>query len=147
MAQLTCCSLKGFGLDTFCVEDYVEYVNDAFKKNVNIPRVRTQERFAGMVVFDDDTEETIGGFIRMCKWAKPSIICIDFSNITSDGIRRGVLSFIEDTIKSELASWYTDLESYEERFSFGLKTECRDWSDRGDIIESAEDGIDDMLYM
>ncbi len=143
MAQLTCCSLKGFGLDTFCVQDYAAYVEEMFKKNINIPRVRTKERFAGMVVFDEDTEETVEGFIKMCKWSKPSVICIDFSNLTSD--EGGILAFIGDLIKKELAASYIDLESYEERFALGLKVDCRDWTDHGDIVIVEDDSIAEMF--
>ena len=143
MAQLTCCSLKGFGLDAFCVQDYAAYVEEMFKKNINIPRVRSNERFAGMVVFDEDTEETVGGFIELCKWSKPSVICIDFSNLTSDG--NGILALIGGLIKKELAAYYIDLESYEERFALGLKVECRDWTDRGDIVAVEDDSITAMF--
>lgn len=143
MAQLTCCSLQGFGLDTFCVQDYAAYVEDMSKKNIRIPRVRSKERFAGMVVFNDDTEETVSGFINMCKWSKPSVVCVDFSNLTSDG--DGILAFIGDTIRGELGASYVDLESYEERFAFGLKVDCRDWSDHGDIVSVEDDSFTAMF--
>lgn len=139
MAELTCCSIKGFGLETFCVQDYASYIDAQFKKNINIPRVRCNEKFAGMVIFDHDTEETITGFLRMCKWSKPSVVCIDFSNIGTK--RPRAVEAIESLIKEMLGSSYVNIDSYEERFSYGLRAECRDWSDAGDLVDITDDSF------
>lgn len=82
MANFTFDTLKGWSLDTFCVQDYVGYIHNQHSKNSNVPLVKAGEYFAGLVLFDGDTEETVMSFLKMCKVAGVSILRIDFSNIT-----------------------------------------------------------------
>lgn len=134
MAQLTYKTLKEWGTDTFCVQDYVGYVNIERKMNSNIPRVRVDEKFAGMVIFNNDNQETISSFIAMCKIIKPSIICVDFSNV--DDKNRDFLDWVGNELNNELVNIYIDLNSYENRFCMGLDTYFRCWD--GDECHSLE---------
>lgn len=117
--------LKDGGLDTFCVQDYVGYIHNQHSKNSNVPLVKTGEYFAGMVLFDGDTEETIISFLRMCKVAGVSILRIDFSNITLTDEGEKFIKWVGDSIKHELGAIYKDLESYEFSFAWGLQADCR----------------------
>lgn len=125
MAQLVYKTLEEWGTDTFCVQDYTGYVNIERKTNSNIPRVRVDEKFAGMVIFNNENQETISSFIAMCKIIKPSIICVDFSNV--DNKNRGFLDLVGNKLNDELCNMYIDLNSYENRFCMGLDTYFRDW--------------------
>ena len=122
MAQLTWKTLKEWGMDTFCVQDYLGYVTNERNKDSLIPRVKSNEYFAGMVIFDEDNEETVSGFINMCKRIHPSIICIDFSNITRDGTKETFLNWINDELDYQMSNMYVNLNSYENRFCLGLDT-------------------------
>lgn len=122
MAQLTWKTLKEWGMDTFCVQDYLGYVTKERNEDSLIPRVKSNEYFAGMVIFDEDNEETISSFINMCKCIHPSIICIDFSNITRDGTKEAFLNWINDELDYEMSNVYVNLNSYENRFCLGLDT-------------------------
>lgn len=122
MAQLTWKTLKEWGMDSFCVQDYIGYVTRERNKDSLIPRVKSNEYFAGIVIFDDDNKETITSFIHMCKCIHPSIISIDYSNITRDGTKEAFLNWINDELDYEMSCPYVDLHSYEDGFCLGLDT-------------------------
>lgn len=125
MANFTFNTLKEWGLDTFCVQDYAGYIHNQHNENSNVPLVKTGEYFAGMVLFDGDTKETVISFLRMCKVAGVSILRIDFSNITLTDEGEKFIKWVGDSIKHELGAIYKDLESYEFSFAWGLQGDCR----------------------
>lgn len=125
MANFTFNTLKGWGLDTFCVQDYVGYIYNQHNENSNVPLVKAGEYFAGLVLFDDDTPETVISFLRMCHVADVSVLRIDFSNITLTDDGRKFIKWVGDSIEYELGAIYKDLESYESSYAWGLQADCR----------------------
>lgn len=114
MAQLTYNTFSEWGIDIFCIEDYISYLKD------NKIAVNYDQHLAGMVIFDDDNEETIQSFVDMCVFNKVSIFMIDFSNINDN---KWLVTFTETYIKRAIKDFYIDLQSYEFRFAYGLKVE------------------------
>lgn len=140
MANFTFDTLKGWGMDTFCVQDYAGYIHNQHNENSNVSLVKTGEYFAGMVLFDGDTEETVISFLRMCKVAGVSILRIDFSNITLTDEGEKFIKWVGDSIKHELGAIYKDLESYEFSYAWGLQSDCRDGEvakrfNNGDLVQ------------
>lgn len=125
MAHFTFNTLKEWGLDTFCVQDYVGYIHNQHDANSNIPLVKAGERFAGLVLFDVDIPDTVISFLRMCHVADVSVLRIDFSNITQTDEGRKFIKWVGDSIEYELGAIYKDLESYEFSYSWGLQADCR----------------------
>jgi hypothetical protein len=122
MAQLIWETLKEWGMETPCVQDYHRYVAKERNEDSLIPRLKSNEYFAGMVIFDEDNEKTVSSFIHMCKCIHASIICIDFSNITRDGTKEAFLNWINDELHFEMSNVYVNLNSYENCFCLGLDT-------------------------
>lgn len=135
MANFTFSTLKDFGLDTFCVQDYVGYIYNQHDKNSTVPLVKAGEYFAGLVLFDGDTEKTVISFLGMCKIAGVSLLRIDFSNITLTDEGKKFIKWVGDSIKYELGAIYKDLESYEFSFAWGLQSDCR-----GEVAERFNHG-------
>lgn len=125
MANFTFDTFKRWGMDTFCVQDYVGYIHNQHSENSNIPLVKTGEYFAGIVLFDGDTEETVISFLRMCNVAGVSVLRIDFSNITQTDEGEKFIKWVGDCIEYELGATYKDLESYEFSYAWGLQADCR----------------------
>ena len=101
MAQFTFDTLKGWGMDTFCVQDYVGYIHNQHSENSNVPLVKAGEYFAGLVLFDGDTEETVISFLRMCKVAA---LCFVLTSQTSlrQTRERSSLSGLETALSMNL---------------------------------------------
>lgn len=134
MAQFTFNTLKEWGLDTFCIRDYVEYISYQHDKN-SAALVRAGEYFAGLVLFDGDTEETVISFLRMCHVADVSVLRIDFSNITRTDEGEKFIKWVRDSIEYELGAIYENLESYEFSYAWGRRGDCR-----GEIAERFNHG-------
>ena len=125
MANFTFDTLKGWGLDSFCVQDYVGYIHNQHSKNSNVPLVKAGEYFAGLVLFDGDTEEAVMSCLKRCKVAGVSILRIDFSNITLTDEGEKFIKWVGDSVKYALGAIYKDLKSYEFSFAWGLQSDCR----------------------
>lgn len=125
MATLTFKTLKQWGMDTFCVQDYIDYIEDARKEDKHLGPVRDNERFAGIVLFDGDTIETVNAFLHFCREADVSIFRIDFSNITDTPENKDFIKSLGEHIEYEVGEAYTDLKSYEFSFAYGLNSDSR----------------------
>lgn len=125
MATLTFKTLKQWGMDTFCVQDYIGYIEDARKEDKYLGPVHDNERFAGMVLFDGDTIETVNAFLHLCWEADVSIFRIDFSNICGTPENKDFLRSLGKHIEYEVGEVYTDLKSYEFSFAYGLNSDSR----------------------
>lgn len=125
MATLTFKTLKQWGMDTFCVQDYIDYIEDARKEDKHLGPVRDNERFAGMILFDGDTIETVNAFLHLCREADVSIFRIDFSNISGTPENKDFLKSLGKHIEYEVGEVYTDLKSYEFSFAYGLNSDSR----------------------
>lgn len=121
MAEITYKSFKDWGMDMFCIQDYNEYLIE--KAPEVFDGVSENEMLAGMVIFDEDTFETITSFIDMAYACCAFIIMIDFSNL-SDTIHDGDVEFLQsiyDYITTKYGDTFVDLHSYENRFAFGAR--------------------------
>ena len=70
-------------------------------------------------MFDEDTLETVEGFLNLCKWSNPDVIMINFSNMQNEEL----LTDFAELIADKTGDHYINLNSYENRFSFGRKWE------------------------
>lgn len=121
MAEITYKSFKDWGMNMFCIQDYNEYLIE--KASEAFDGVSENEMLAGIVIFDEDTFETITSFIDMAYTCWSSIIMIDFSNL-SDTIHDGDSEFLQSIynyIMTKYGAIFVDLQSYETRFAFGAK--------------------------
>lgn len=119
--QLTFCTLRNWGLDSFCVSDYVGYVETWRKNTHEIPSVRENEMFLGAVMEELDDEDSFNSFIRVARAIRPAIIVVDFHNIEENTAE---IERMYGRMQSELYD-YVDLDSYEDRITFGKCTEER----------------------
>lgn len=113
--QLTFCTLRNWGLDSFCVSDYVDYVETHRKDSYVIPPVRENEMFLGAVMEELDDEDSFNSFVRVAKAIRPAIVVVDFHNIEENAAE---IERMYSRIQSELYG-YVDLDSYEDRITFG----------------------------
>lgn len=123
MAQLTCERFEDMG-ELFCIEDYIEYLREATQLDKTsfdtyMEMVFPRMHCAGMVIFDEDTLETVEGFLNLCEWSRPDVIMIDFSNMQNEEL----LTEFAELIADKTGDHYINLNSYENRFSFGRKWE------------------------
>ena len=113
--QLTFCTLRNWGLDSFCVSDYVGYVETWRKNAYEIPSVRENEMFLGAVMEELDDEDSFNSFIRVARAIRPAIVVVDFHNIEENTAE---IERMYGRMQSELFE-YVDLDSYEDRITFG----------------------------
>lgn len=125
MATLTFKTLKEWGMDTFCVRDYIGYIEDARKEDKHLGPVWGGERFAGMILYDGDTFETVNAFLHLCWEADVSIFRINFSNMSGTPENKELLKSLGEHIEYEVGEAYTDLKSYELSFAYGLDSDSR----------------------
>lgn len=125
MATLTFKTLKQWGMDTFCVRDYIGYIEDARKEDKRLGPVWGGERFAGMILYDGDTFETVDAFLHLCWEADVSIFRIDFSNMSGTPENKEFLKSLGEHIEYKVGEAYTDLKSYEFSFAYGLDSDSR----------------------
>lgn len=119
-------TVKAFGMDSFAVADYTEYLHDQGYEDEELNECQVygiNNFLAGAVIFDDDSNDSILAFINMAVEAKPQIIMIDFSHITAYDFKPEVISqFIEGLSDDE----YFDMQSYELRICYGRKVKKLD---------------------
>lgn len=119
--QLTFCTLRNWGLDSFCVSDYVGYVETWRENTHEIPPVRENEMFLGAVIEELDDENSFNSFVRVAKAIRPAIVVVDFHNIEQNTAE---IERMYSRMQSELYG-YIDLDSYEDRITLGKCTEER----------------------
>ena len=125
MATLNFETFAEWGSDSFCVQDYKGYLKG---RGISIhPLYFDNFKLAGLVLFDDDTPDTIEAFLNMAKAARASIILIEFCNLTDEKKIALMPLFAKNYMRRHLKN-YTDLESYETKLSFGLMPEGMSWN-------------------
>ena len=125
MATLNFETFAEWGSDSFCVQDYKGYLKG---RGISIhPLYFDNFKLAGLVLFDDDTPDTIEAFLNMAKAARASIILIELCNLTDEKKITLMPLFIKNYIRRYLEH-YVDLESYETKISYGLKPEGMSWN-------------------
>ena len=120
MATLNFETFAEWGLDSFCVQDYKEYLKD--RKVSMYSSVFDNFKLAGLVLFDDDTPDTVEAFLNMAKAARASIILIEFCNLEDEHKAMLMPMFAKNYARRHLKN-HVNLESYETKLSFGLMPE------------------------
>lgn len=121
MADISYTTLKEWGMDTFIVQDYIGYVENEIREVGNIPELRKDEYFAGMIIYSKEDLRSALSFIKLCRAAGVSCIRIDYSHLDNNDDNKNFIRELKELIDNEIGESYLDLESYEYSFAYGLR--------------------------
>ena len=125
MADIRFTTLKAWGMDTFIVQDYIGYVEDMIREVGNIPEIRKNEYFAGIIIYGKEDLLSASDFVRLCRAAGVSCIRIDYSHLDNSEANRDFIRKLKNFIDYEIGESYLDLDSYENSLAYGLRADER----------------------
>ena len=123
MLNLEVKTIKDFGENAFCVQDY-----NGWRKDNHYLEVTPHDHIAIAYLKDDDAEailEDIKAFVEMCYLGDIAIGVIEFNNLAKNNIEefsentKALWHWTETFIRGQYRGIFIDLESYETKIAFG----------------------------
>ena len=119
MATIRCMTFENWGMDSFCIQDYTDYLEDMGAGTIN-----SDEKIASITLYDEDDYITLSHFVRLAKDARHvTLFVIEFAFIKDREKAKQYWNKIKTEV--EESGDYIDLESYETKLAFGLRGDRR----------------------
>ena len=123
MLNLEVKTIKDFGENAFCVQDY-----NGWRRDNHYLEVAPYDHIAVAYLQDDDTcsiLEDIEAFVEMCYLGDIAIGVIEFDNLAKNNVEefsenaKAIWHWTETLIRGQYKGIFIDLESYETKIAFG----------------------------